>query len=206
MNIIRGKAVFKNKLTPRSAAKITTLVIHHVAMSKCSFDDVQRMHYGFGWSGIGYHYFIRKDGTIYEGRPELTLGAHAKGHNTESIGISCEGYYHTDTKVHDTVMPHEQFKALVELTKDIMHRYKGIKVKKHSEVCATACPGNKFPWSEFINAIKEPVKSELELAIDKLVSNGVIKKSDYWDDTLKSRKSLSSTQVTDLILNMAKVL
>lgn len=42
-------------------------------------------------SGIGYHFLVRKDGTIYQGRPEDTIGAHAKGANHDSIGICAEG-------------------------------------------------------------------------------------------------------------------
>ncbi|MBP9550733.1 MAG: hypothetical protein KBE34_02250, partial [Veillonella sp.] len=32
-----------------------------------------------GWAGIGYHFVIRKDGTIERGRPLSVVGAHDKG-------------------------------------------------------------------------------------------------------------------------------
>ena len=41
--------------------------------------------------GIGYHYVIRRDGTIEPGRPEWMVGAHCKNHNAHSIGICYEG-------------------------------------------------------------------------------------------------------------------
>ena len=41
--------------------------------------------------GIGYHYVIRRDGTIESGRPEWMIGAHCKNHNAHSIGVCYEG-------------------------------------------------------------------------------------------------------------------
>lgn len=40
-----------------------------------------------GWAGIGYHFVIRKDGTIERGRPLSVVGAHAQGDNLHTIGI-----------------------------------------------------------------------------------------------------------------------
>ena len=41
--------------------------------------------------GIGYHYVIRRDGTIEPGRPEWMVGAHCLNHNAYSLGICYEG-------------------------------------------------------------------------------------------------------------------
>ena len=41
--------------------------------------------------GIGYHYVIRRDGTIESGRPEWMVGAHCENHNAHSIGVCYEG-------------------------------------------------------------------------------------------------------------------
>ena len=43
------------------------------------------------WSDIGYHYVIRRDGSVEKGRPINIAGAHAKGHNSHSIGICMVG-------------------------------------------------------------------------------------------------------------------
>ena len=42
---------------------------------------------GRGWSDIGYHWVIRRNGKCEQGRPESKMGAHVKGHNRDSIGI-----------------------------------------------------------------------------------------------------------------------
>jgi len=46
---------------------------------------------GNGWSDIGYHFVIKRDGTLEEGRPVITAGAHCLGHNANSIGICLIG-------------------------------------------------------------------------------------------------------------------
>jgi hypothetical protein len=44
-----------------------------------SAEQIHGWHLGNGWAGIGYHYVIRKDGTIERGRPEWAIGSHAYG-------------------------------------------------------------------------------------------------------------------------------
>ena len=46
---------------------------------------------GNGWSDIGYHYVIKRNGLVEAGRPVSISGAHAKGHNADSIGICLVG-------------------------------------------------------------------------------------------------------------------
>ena len=46
---------------------------------------------GNGWSDVGYHLVIRRDGSVEFGRPFDTPGAHVKGHNKDSIGIALVG-------------------------------------------------------------------------------------------------------------------
>jgi len=44
-----------------------------------------------GWKDVGYHFFIRKDGSIEKGRDVRIAGAHCKGHNHDSVGICLSG-------------------------------------------------------------------------------------------------------------------
>lgn len=44
-----------------------------------------------GWSDIGYHWVIRRNGQVEEGRPEDQAGAHVRGHNSDSIGVCLVG-------------------------------------------------------------------------------------------------------------------
>ena len=74
--------------------RITTLVIHCTA-TRADIDftqkDLLRSHRARGMKMIGYHFFIRKDGYIWSTRPLDMVGAHALGHNQDSIGIAYEG-------------------------------------------------------------------------------------------------------------------
>ena len=74
---------------------ITLLVIHCSAVrpgQTSSAAQIDTWHRQRGWKlGIGYHYVIRRDGTIEPGRPEWLTGAHCQNHNAHSIGICYEG-------------------------------------------------------------------------------------------------------------------
>lgn len=56
-----------------------------------SASDIHRWHKEFGWDGIGYHFVVRRNGKIENGRPTYWPGAHVRGHNHESIGICLIG-------------------------------------------------------------------------------------------------------------------
>ena len=43
-----------------------------------------------GWAGIGYHYFIIKDGTIYQTQPDYVISNHASSYNDNSLGVNME--------------------------------------------------------------------------------------------------------------------
>ena len=67
-----------------------------------------------GWKGIGYHEYVRRDGTVEHGRPMWEVGAHVVGHNKHSIGICYEGGLDADGVKTDTRTP-EQIRALRQL-------------------------------------------------------------------------------------------
>lgn len=55
-------------------------------------DTIRDWHVnGNGWKDIGYHYIIRRDGSVEQGRDENTPGAHVAGHNNDSLGICLIG-------------------------------------------------------------------------------------------------------------------
>lgn len=78
--------------TPRER---TDYIVVHGAWTPPNMDigvkEIDQWHRDKGWKGCGYHYVIRRDGTLEVGRPRDTIGAHAAGHNVESIGICLVG-------------------------------------------------------------------------------------------------------------------
>lgn len=136
VNIIETKLLFNGGFVNRTSTK--QIILHHAEASNCTVEDINRWHLNNGWTGIGYHYFVRKDGSIYRGRPENAIGAHAIGANTNSIGICAEGRYNIE------IMPEAQKNAIKELIADIKSRYGNLAVKGHKEVSNTSCPRQKL--------------------------------------------------------------
>lgn len=182
MKVIEANLPRNGNFTRRS--KTDEVILHHAEASSATVWDVNDWHLSNGWVGIGYHYYIRKDGSIYRGRPEWAVGAHATGHNDRSIGICCEGAYMTET------MPAAQLASLKALLRDIMGRYGTLALKRHRDVNATSCPGDRFPWAEAQNYAKEDDKvtqAEFNAMYDK--ANPLYKTiddvPDYWQPEVR---------------------
>lgn len=141
--------------------KTEMIVLHHAASKSCTSQEVHKWHINRSWSGIGYHYFISRNGQIFRGRPEDTVGAHATGHNSKSIGVCFEGDYTSQT------MPTAQLEAGKELVAYLKDKYKITKVVGHRDLMATSCPGVKFPFFEIANAKKNDTKENLVLSFQK---------------------------------------
>jgi hypothetical protein len=95
-----------------------------------------------GWSDIGYHYLIDRDGTVVEGRPLSRTGAHVRGRNTGTIGIALFGGFggSTHDDFADNFTP-EQDAALRRLLTTLGERFPTInKISGHNEYAAKACP------------------------------------------------------------------
>lgn len=144
MKIIEETYNWARPLTDRAVT--THLILHHAAAESATAQQIHEEHLKNGWSGIGYHYYVRKDGSIYRGRPENKLGAHCKGMNSCSLGVCFEGNFMTD------IMGDAQLGAGRELIADILGRYPGLTTGRHSEYFPTACPGTNFPFDRLVSA------------------------------------------------------
>lgn len=140
MNIHEEHYDWAGALSRRTVTRY--LILHHAAAGGVSAQDIHRQHRANGWAGIGYHYYVRKSGEVFRGRPEDMIGTHAAGRNSDSIGICFEGNFQTDT------MPRAQFDAGAELISEILERYPGLELLRHRDVNATACPGERFPFEQ----------------------------------------------------------
>lgn len=145
------RSLEKRKLTRR-------VILHHAEASNCTAEDIHRWHLNRGWSGAGYHFLVRKDGTTYRLRPEDCVGAHAYGSNYDSIGICAEGKYNEEE------MAEAQKQAIIELVRYLENKYNMNTIQKHKDVCATSCPGNNYPFTEIVNGIA--VSGDVEEVLD----------------------------------------
>jgi N-acetyl-anhydromuramyl-L-alanine amidase AmpD len=152
MTVIEPSYKWAYALTPRNVT--THLIIHHAAAVSETPEAIHAYHKSKGWAGIAYHYYIRKDGTIYRGRPENMRGGHTTNWNYCSIGICFEGNFELES------MTAAQIKVGQELVADIKRRYPNIIIGKHSQYNSTACPGKHFPYDEIVSPPVETVSED----------------------------------------------
>ena len=126
---------------------IQGIVIHHSGEDDVDLSaaDIHRIHLGNKWSGIGYHFVDRWDGTVERGRPEWAQGAHSPGANRFTLGVHVAGCF-------SGRLPGEaQLQALVNLLADLCEKY-GLNpmgqlwngkdvISGHRDWIATECPG-----------------------------------------------------------------
>ena len=153
-----------------------TVVLHHAAANG-SVEAVHQSHVARGWAGIAYHYYVRKDGSVYRGRPEWAVGGHTSGHNWHTLGICFEGNFETET------MSEAQLNAGRELIADIIARWGDLVVEGHRDLGSTACPGKNFPLGDMLKKEDEPVvyatlddvPEYYRATIEKLIALGALK-------------------------------
>lgn len=107
--------------------KIDSIIIHCTATPEgrdCSVDDIRRWHIERGWSDIGYHYVIHPDGKVDNGRPVELIGAHCKGHNSTSIGVSYIGGCGTDGITPKDTRTEAQKASLIRVVRELMTHYR----------------------------------------------------------------------------------
>jgi N-acetyl-anhydromuramyl-L-alanine amidase AmpD len=117
----------------------------HCSATKPSMDvpveRIDKWHKRRGWSGIGYHYYIRRNGAIFLGRDLKTPGAHVRGFNNESIGICYEGGIDEQGKAEDN-RTKEQKQALKNLLIVLKQRFPQAVIKGHRDFpnVSKSCP------------------------------------------------------------------
>ena len=119
------------------------IVVHHIGMPNnddVSAETVHEWHLNQGWAGIGYHFLIRKDGTIEQGRPLGTVGAHVYGENRHTIGINLAGNFELGDPTEAQTAAAARLIASLCTVYQLDPRWQGT-VKGHRDLNATACPG-----------------------------------------------------------------
>jgi N-acetyl-anhydromuramyl-L-alanine amidase AmpD len=121
---------------------VDRVFLHCSASDNPAHDDVEVMRdwhvNGNGWSDVGYHFFVKKDGTVQAGRPLSRTPAAQARHNAGTIAICCHGL--AEEKFTQT-----QYEAVIALCKEIDEAYAHeITFHGHREVSAKSCP--VFPY------------------------------------------------------------
>lgn len=136
-----------------ASREITEVVTHWTAhflnQGYIGSEDIEKIHLQKGFSTIGYHYVIKRDGSLQRGRPINRVGAHAleNGHNKYSIGVAFVGGYNCNSGNPDYLnyvsaesITGEQWKTLDQFLKAFYVVWPGGQVWGHNDTD----PGNKI--------------------------------------------------------------
>lgn len=133
-----------NKLgTGINKRNIKEIIVHCSATAEgkdFTVAQIRQWHLQRGFTDIGYHYVIYRDGSVHVGRPEEVSGAHCTGHNTISIGVCYIGGCASDGKTPKDTRTDAQKAALVKLLSELKKKYPKAKVYPHYKFAAKACP------------------------------------------------------------------
>ena len=125
--------------------RIDEIIIHCSATPEgrdVSANTIRKWHKAKGWSDIGYHYIIRLNGEVEQGRPVERAGAHCSGRNRNSIGVCYIGGVAKDGKTPKDTRTEAQKASLKELVGKLQTLYhiSSSSIHGHYHYAAKACP------------------------------------------------------------------
>ena len=127
----------------KSKRTIKEIIVHCSATAEgkdYTVADITRWHKQRGFSTIGYHYVIYRDGSVHLGRDVNVSGAHCTNHNSISIGVCYIGGCAKDGKTPKDTRTEAQKKSLWELLTKLMQLYPKAKIHGHRDFAKKACP------------------------------------------------------------------
>lgn len=108
--------------------------------------EIRDWHLAKGWQDIGYHFVIRRDGTLETGRPQDSVGSHVKGYNGVSVGICLVGGRASHGTEAETNFTLEQMSTLVDCIHRLRKAYPDAAVVGHNQLNpGKACPSFDVP-------------------------------------------------------------
>ena len=131
-----------NVTLKKSKRRIDYIVVHCTATPEGQDQTVAQIKAGHlkrGFSDVGYHYIIYRDGTVHEGRNVDISGAHVSGYNAHSIGVvyvggleNRPGVPYAQLKAKDT-RTEQQKASLLALLMDLRKLYPDAVIQGHRD-------------------------------------------------------------------------
>ena len=149
-------------ITTKPKRYITKVFLHCSDSNLLQHDNplvIRDWHLERGFSDIGYHFIITKDGTVHTGRSIEAVPAAQEGNNTGSIAICLTGR---------TTFSQMQFSALRKLCGEINQLYNNITFHGHCEVSSKTCP--VFDYTKILN-LKNGEMPEASSSINTFFNN-----------------------------------
>lgn len=128
----------------KTIEEVKYIVIHCAATppsQDVGVEEIRMWHLRRGWFDVGYHWIIKRDGTIEDGRPHDRPGAHARGFNHISLGICLVGGVDESNNPEDNFTD-DQWDALAGLVKGLKVGNPDAEVLGHRDLpnVNKACP------------------------------------------------------------------
>lgn len=137
-----AKLLMNRSTLKKSRRKINKIIVHCTATKEgidYTVNDVRKWHLGRGYSDIGYHYLIYRDGSVHNGRDVDIIGAHCSGYNSNSIGVCYVGGLDKKGDPKDT-RTEAQKESLLRLLTELRSLYPDAKIHSHKDFANKACP------------------------------------------------------------------
>lgn len=168
---------YQNKLEKRCLTQVELLVIHCTELPDLATARTygETIHYDSGTGNSG-HYYVDRDGQVYQWVEPERIAHHVKGHNKQSIGIELVNigrypdWHHSDKQEPTEIYPDALINGLTSL---INHLHQSIPTLKHIaghedldqslilssnneqiNVRRKIDPGPLFPWSHVMKSIQ----------------------------------------------------
>lgn len=130
----------KVQFKPRQA---TDAIFVHCSATPPTMDigreTIEMWHKQQGWLSIGYHFVIKRDGTVESGRPVDVVGSHVKDWNSKSVGVCLVGGINAKGQF-EANFTTAQMNSLRNKLEELMSKYPNAELMAHHSVAAKACP------------------------------------------------------------------
>ncbi|KAK3548687.1 hypothetical protein QTP70_016435 [Hemibagrus guttatus] len=126
------------------------LIIHHTALWSCwshmqsisQLIHIQHLHiHERGFNDIGYNFLVDQTGVVYEGRGWGIVGAHAKTHNHNSVGVAFMGNFNDESP---SLQALSAVRALIQHGVAKGYLQPSFEILGHRDIADTQCPGEKL--------------------------------------------------------------
>lgn len=127
----------------KSKRTITEIIVHCSATPEgkdFTVDDIRKWHRQRGFTDVGYHYIVYRNGHVMDGRDVDLVGAHCTNHNAHSIGVCYIGGMDAANRNPKDTRTLAQKAALLSLLVDLKKIYYGAKIYGHRDFANKACP------------------------------------------------------------------
>ncbi|WP_294478642.1 N-acetylmuramoyl-L-alanine amidase [uncultured Bacteroides sp.] len=115
------------------------LLVIHCSATRCnapfSVEQLRLCHLQRGFTDIGYHFYITRNGELHHCRPVSEPGAHVRGFNRHSIGICYEGGLDEEGRPTDTRTQAQRL-SLIDLLTILRYQYPEAQILGHYQLSA----------------------------------------------------------------------